>query len=89
MKILGTAFKEAEKLAAHTGSTLEEAQQMQNEKEEFLQFAKQRLQALKNERASAQVDMEKTREAEANAIQAAKTAHENAERNRRKTQQLI
>ena len=56
-----------------------------DEKQQLVEAAKQRLQALKAHCVSAHADMEKTKAAEIKAIQSAKVAHDNAERNRRKT----
>ena len=78
------ALKEAEKLAAEAGHAVDEAQQILNEKQQLVESAKQRFQALKGECAAAYADLAKTKEAETKAIQAAKTAHDNAERDRRK-----
>ena len=85
--MLTGALKEAEKCATDASSLVEEAQLMVEEKEEFLKSAKERYQMLKGECAAAHADLEKTKQAEVKAFQAAKTAQENAERNRRKTQE--
>ncbi|KAJ9584233.1 hypothetical protein L9F63_021438, partial [Diploptera punctata] len=86
VKTLTSAVKLAQKHLADARHAVEEAQQITSEKQQCVESDKQHIEQLKNQCASAHADLQKTKEAEVKAIQAAKSAHDNAERNRRKSQ---
>ena len=84
MKLLQGALSSAHKLLAEAEGSSQTAQQVVNEKTQLLDAAKQRVESLKSENTKAHTDLTKTKEAADKAEQSAKSAKDNASRNRRK-----